>query len=175
LRLRAITMARNSGPAGARNAGWQAATGGVIAFTDDDCMPTPGWLEELLTGLDQADISQGLTAIDPTDHRHIGPFGHTVEVLQETGFYETCNIAYRRDWLECLAGFEESFYYYGEDTDLAWRAKKAGARTVFLPDAVVHHEWKRETDARFFTRRTLWHWRGIARFVRKHPETLARL
>ena len=40
------------------------------------------------------------------------------------------------------------------------------------PGAVVRHEWKRATDRRFFTRRTLWHWRGIARFVRKHPERL---
>ena len=44
-----------------------------------------------------------------------------------------------------------------------------------MPAAVVRHEWKRETDRRFLTRRTLWHWRGIARFVRKHPERLRAL
>jgi hypothetical protein len=31
------------------------------------------------------------------------------------------------------------------------------------------------TDRKFLTRRTLWHWRGIARFVRKHPERLKAL
>ena len=42
------------------------------------------------------------------------------------------------------------------------------------PPAVVRHEHKAETDKRWLTRRTLWHWAGIARFVRKHPERLAR-
>jgi len=64
---------------------------------------------------------------------------------------------------------------YGEEIDLCYRAAKAGWERWYVPAAVVHHAWKRETDVRFFTRRTLWHWRGIARFVRKHPETLARL
>ena len=41
-----------------------------------------------------------------------------------------------------------------------------------MPAAVVAHEHKAETDTRWLTRRTLWHWRGIARFVRKHPERL---
>jgi hypothetical protein len=36
----------------------------------------------------------------------------------------------------------------------------------------VTHRHVAVTDHSFFTRRTLWHWRGIARFVRKHPETL---
>ena len=81
----------------------------------------------------------------------------------------------RRAMLDELGGLDAGFRLYGEDIDLCYRAAKAGWERWYVPAAVVHHEWKRETDARFLTRRTLWHWRGIARFVRKHPETLARL
>ena len=81
----------------------------------------------------------------------------------------------RRTMLEELGGFDPGFRLYGEDIDLCYRAAKAGWERWYVPAAVVRHEWKRETDRRFLTRRTLWHWRGIARFARKHPETLARL
>ena len=81
----------------------------------------------------------------------------------------------RRRMLEELGGFDSGFRLYGEDIDICYRAAKAGWERWYVSAAVVHHAWKRETDVRFFTRRTLWHWRGIARFIRKHPETLARL
>jgi GT2 family glycosyltransferase len=42
-----------------------------------------------------------------------------------------------------------------------------------VPDAVIVHHHQAVTDRRFFTRRTLWHWRSIIRFVRKHPQSLA--
>jgi GT2 family glycosyltransferase len=78
----------------------------------------------------------------------------------------------RRAMLDELGGFDAGFRLYGEDIDLCYRAAKAGWERWYVPGAVVHHEWKRATDRRFFTRRTLWHWWGIARFVRKHPERL---
>lgn len=84
-------------------------------------------------------------------------------------------ILLRRSMLEELGGFDPGFRLYGEDIDVSYRAAKAGWERWYVPAALVLHEWRRETDLRFFTRRTLWHWHGIARFVRKHPETLARL
>jgi GT2 family glycosyltransferase len=81
----------------------------------------------------------------------------------------------RRTMLEELGGFDPGFRLYGEDIDLCYRAAKAGWERWYVPAALVRHEWKRETDRRFLTRRTLWHWRGIARFVRKHPERLRAL
>ena len=81
----------------------------------------------------------------------------------------------RRSMLDELGGFDPGFRLYGEDIDLCYRAAKAGWERWYVPGAVVHHEWKRATDHRFFTRRTLWHWRGMARFVRKHPERLRAL
>ena len=139
--VRVIRFPANRGPASARNAGWRAAGGRVVAFTDDDCVPQPGWLDALLGAIDGgADIAQGRTEPDPDALGDHGPFGRTMRVPREEGFYETCNIAYRREWLDRLDGFDEGYRRpYGEDTDLAWRARAAGARTTFVPDALVHH------------------------------------
>ena len=81
----------------------------------------------------------------------------------------------RRSMLEELGGFDEGFRLYGEDIDLQYRAWQAGWECWYVPAAVVKHEHKAETDNHWLTRRTLWHWAGIARFVRKHPERLRAL
>jgi GT2 family glycosyltransferase len=78
----------------------------------------------------------------------------------------------RRELLMALGGFDEGFRLYGEDIDLAYRAMRAGWERWYVPQAVVRHEHKAETDKRWLTRRTLWHWAGVLRFVRKHPERL---
>jgi GT2 family glycosyltransferase len=81
----------------------------------------------------------------------------------------------RREVLDELGGFDEGFRLYGEDIDLCYRAAKAGWERWYVPQAVVSHVHEAVTDHRFLTRRTLWHWRGILRFVRKHPERLKAL
>ena len=62
--------------------------------------------------------------------------------------------------LDELGGFDEGFRLYGEDIDLCYRAARAGWERWYVPAAVVEHEHTAETDRRFLTRRTLWHWRG---------------
>jgi N-acetylglucosaminyl-diphospho-decaprenol L-rhamnosyltransferase len=81
----------------------------------------------------------------------------------------------RRQMLEELDGLDEGYRLYGEDIDLAYRARQAGWERWYVPEAVVIHHHQAVTDRRFLTRRTLWHWRSIARFVRKHPESLRAL
>jgi GT2 family glycosyltransferase len=81
----------------------------------------------------------------------------------------------RRAMLDELDGFDEGFFLYGEDIDLCYRAWRSGWSCWYVPAAVVEHEHQAVTDRRLFTRRTLWHWRGILRFVRKHPERLRAL
>jgi GT2 family glycosyltransferase len=78
----------------------------------------------------------------------------------------------RRSMFDELGGFDPGFRLYGEDVDLCYRAARAGWERWYVPGALVRHEWKRDTDEQLLTRRTLWHWAGIARFVRKHPERL---
>ena len=56
-----------------------------------------------------------------------------------------------------------------------FRPSSASWERWYVSDAVVIHHHQGVTDRRFLTRRTLWHWRSIARFVRKHPERLRAL
>jgi GT2 family glycosyltransferase len=81
----------------------------------------------------------------------------------------------RRELLDELGGFDERFRLYGEDIELCYRAAKAGWERWYVPAAVVTHRYAAVIDRKLLTRRTLWHWRGIARFVWKHPERLKAL
>jgi GT2 family glycosyltransferase len=78
----------------------------------------------------------------------------------------------RREMLDELGGYDAGFRMYGEEIDLCYRAAKAGWDRWYVPRAVVRHRWDALTDQTFWTRRTIWHWRSIIRFVRKHPERL---
>ena len=140
LRLRVLRHNDPRGPAAARNTGWRAALGDLVAFTDDDCRPSPGWLEELLRawgGFDER-VVQGRTEPDQRDR--IRPLSRTMEVTRPTGLYETCNIAYSRRLLERIGGFDERFRRAcGEDVDLGLRATRAGVELAYSPRALVHH------------------------------------
>jgi len=141
--LRIVRHPRPRGPGGARNAGWRAARGGLIAFTDDDCVPAPGWVDALLA-VHRAHpdaVVQGRTLPDPGEAAHDGLFSRTLRSEDLGPQYETANIAYPQELLERLGGFAEDFGLApgGEDTDLAWRAIELGRPTVLAADAVVHH------------------------------------
>lgn len=172
--IRVVRLDANAGPAAARNAGWRAARADLVAFTDDDCWADPGWVAALASGLEGADVVQGRTLADP-DAVGRDWFSHTIEVLYERGHYETCNIAYRRRWLEAAGGFDEGFRssggrggpIYGEDTDLAWRVKGLGATTAFCDGAVVTHEVRPRTFLDLL--RSLPRREGVVMVVRRHP------
>ena len=78
----------------------------------------------------------------------------------------------RRAMLEELGGWDAGYRHYVEDIDLCYRAAKAGWERWYVPEAVVRHAYAAVIDRRFLSRHTLWHARGMARFVRKHPEIL---
>ena len=81
----------------------------------------------------------------------------------------------RRSMLEELGGWDEGYRHYVEDIDLCYRAMRAGWERWYVPAASVVHDWAQVTDRRFLSRHTVWHACSMARFVREHPETLARL
>lgn len=159
----------NRRQAAARNIGWRAAKAPVVAFTDDDCVPTPDWLARGVAALgSDARVVVGKTIPDPEQEPIRGPFSRTISVLSET-FFETCNVFYRREDLERAGGFDEAFSSHGgEDTDLGWRITKNGADAVFEPEALVHHDIK-PSDLRAAAREAF-RWTGIPRVVRLHPE-----
>jgi len=80
----------------------------------------------------------------------------------------------RLEMLEQLGGLDEGYHLYGEDIDLAYRAREAGWERWYVPGAIAVHDYQRVVDRTFLSRRTWWHLRGMAQYVRKHPETLMR-
>jgi hypothetical protein len=78
----------------------------------------------------------------------------------------------RRTMLEEIGGWDAGFRHYIEDIDFCYRAMRAGWERWYVPAAVVTHDYAAVIDKRFLSRHTLWHARGMARFVRKHPERL---
>jgi GT2 family glycosyltransferase len=139
--VRVVTRAVGAGPAAARNEGWRVARASLVAFTDDDCVATPGWLEALVGAClaRPGAIVQGRTAPREDERDRLGPFSRSLWV-DGGPYYQTCNIAYPRELLERLGGFDaDAFPFVGEDTDLAWRAIESGASVAYEPSAVVHH------------------------------------
>lgn len=172
--VRVLRSSRNAGPARARNLGWRAAKASVVAFTDDDCLPDPRWLAVLSEALARSDVVQGLTEVDPEGAVDRGPFARTMIIDRFSWKFETCNIAYRRDALESLRGFDERFPGpYGEDCDLGWRATKAGLSLAWAPGAVVLHRVEttgsRLGDWMLSLKKTRWT-RYASRMVKMHPQ-----
>lgn len=142
MQVRSLRTDRRRGPAAARNLGWRATAAPMVAFTDDDCVPSPGWLAAGLAAMDgEARVVVGRTEAPP-DQRHLvgQPFARVLEV-DSARFFETCNVFYRRRDLEAVGGFDERFRRpSGEDTHLGLRVTERGVAPVFAPDAVVHHD-----------------------------------
>jgi glycosyltransferase involved in cell wall biosynthesis len=144
LPLQTIRRDRAGGPATAREQGWRATQSELIAFTDDDCAPAPGWLAA--TERASADYPgcfiQGPTLPNPGELDGLGPFSRTISVRELDPAFQTCNIAYERELLERIGGFDTQTFGRapgGEDCDLGWRAIEAGASPVFDEAMVVHH------------------------------------
>lgn len=172
--LQVRRLPANRGPATARNVGWRACSAALVAFTDDDCVPSPGWLAALVRGLDDAELVQGCTQPDPGQLSSSGPFSRTLQIEREDGFYQTCNLAYRRHTLQAAGGFDEEFRHpAGEDTELAWRCLEQGARSRFVPAALVHHD-VRPSSVRAALADTP-RWGSVVLAVRKHPALRERL
>jgi glycosyltransferase involved in cell wall biosynthesis len=142
IQLRAISRERVGGPAVARNHGWRQASAPLVAFVDDDCEPAPQWLERLATAAKEhpGKVLAGPTTPIPAEADRVGPFARTRDLPEPDEWFASCNIAYPRDVLRRLDGFDERFAEaLGEDTDLGWRARELGAELEFVPAAAVHH------------------------------------
>jgi GT2 family glycosyltransferase len=127
-----------SGPAAARNRGWRRARAPIVAFTDDDTVPDPAWLEEGVAEMRRgADAVVGRTVMPlsdpPTDYERNDSGLERAEFI-------TANCFVRRPVLERLGGFDESFRMpWREDSDLHFRLLDAGGRIIKAERAVVVH------------------------------------
>jgi glycosyltransferase involved in cell wall biosynthesis/acetyltransferase-like isoleucine patch superfamily enzyme len=169
--VKIIRREASGGPASGRNEGWRAAKAGIIAFTDDDCEPSPEWLASGLAALYDGDVDlvQGRTLPEPRQEAEGGRFVITNRAVIEGGHYETCNMFYRREVLERLDGFDERFPHpMAEDTDLAWRALESGCVSKFEENALLFHD-VRPVGIRGLLRRGR-HLAVHAYLLRKHPE-----
>jgi glycosyltransferase involved in cell wall biosynthesis len=126
------------GPALARNKGWRAASGQVIAFTDDDCVPDVDWLKNASRYFRERPIA-GLEGLVRSEHVGDPRYRTVCNVGFEGVGFMTANMFYRRDALERVGGLDERFRFaFREDTDLAWRVLRLG-EIPFAEDSEVFH------------------------------------
>jgi glycosyltransferase involved in cell wall biosynthesis len=164
---RRAVLAPGVGPAHARNVGVRHTTGRWIVFTDCDTIPEPEWLEAYAraAAANGASVLEGCVVAWPPEA--VGP--HTHQISNERGGkYVTANMAYRRDLLERLGGFDERFELaFLEDSDLAFRALDEGVTIPFVADARVRHRVLQRTtrDTLRSAQRVEW----LSFFASKHP------
>ncbi|OCS44925.1 glycosyltransferase family 2 protein [Ralstonia pickettii] len=148
-RVQYVPVRETQGPAAARNRGWRAATGDIIAFTDDDTIPAPTWLAEGWRVMTTAEGAAGAENGGPPDAatgavRMPLPERPTDYERDASGLtraeFVTANCFVRRAMLERVSGFDERFRLaWREDSDLQFRILDAGGRIVQAPRALMHH------------------------------------
>lgn len=139
LEVRYLGQSEQRGPAAARNRGWRAARGRIIAFTDDDCQPTTEWLSSTLLGFQRgAQVMSGqLRVLLPNNP---SPLDRTATVLKRADFM-AANCFCRKSTLERVGGFEEAFNHaWREDSDLQFKFIQAGIPIGKCPEAVVVYQ-----------------------------------
>ncbi|MGQ9683068.1 MAG: glycosyltransferase family 2 protein [Anaerolineae bacterium] len=176
-----VSLSHNAGFAGGVNAGIRASRGDVVALLNNDTEADAHWLEELVGALnrhpqagsaaskillfDRRDTlhsagdtfrTDGLPANRGVWQRDIGQYDREEYVFGGCGGA----VAYRRQLLEEIGLFDETFFFNCEDVDLAWRAQLAGWRCIYVPRAIVYHALSATgggVTASYYTgRNTLW-------------------
>ncbi len=159
----------------ARNIGWRQARGEIVAYTDDDAVPDPGWIEAILRAFEStpADMVGGRIlplweggrppAWIPSSRDYLLAIydpGGTLSPFPEVSLPMTVNAAITRRKLESVGGFNErigarpGWPVTGEDSLLGWRVRETGGRIFYQPDALVYHRVSRSRmQRRFFVRR----------------------
>ncbi len=138
----------NKGLSVARNVGAEAATGEIVAYTDSDCVADPDWLTYLVATMERKQLVAcgGPNFPPPEDSLvpsavAVAPGGPThVLLTDETAEHIAgCNMAFRRDTLLALGGFDPTYRAAGDDVDMCWRFQDAGHTIGFSPAAIVWH------------------------------------
>ena len=138
----------NMGLSVARNVGAEAATGEIVAYTDSDCVADPDWLIYLVAKMEDSElVACGGPNFPPPEGSlvpaavAVSPGGPTHVLLSDdvAEHIAGCNMAFRRDVLLRLGGFDPVYRAAGDDVDICWRLQDAGHTIGFSPVAVVWH------------------------------------
>jgi GT2 family glycosyltransferase len=175
--VRVIEQAK-AGPATARNTGSMIARGELLAFTDDDCRPEPGWLVAFDAALRaQPDALAGGRVVNAID----SPFAEASQLLADFvgsyfdgggggRFFTSNNLAVSREQFHAAGAFDTSFpHSAGEDREFCDRWSAQGRPSVRVESAVVRHE--HALSARRFVRQHFTYGRGGAAFRRARAST----
>ena len=143
-----IISQENKGLSVARNVGAEAATGEIVAYTDSDCVADPDWLDFLVGTMERGGlVACGGPNFPPPENSlvpaavAVSPGGpcHVLLDDQIAEHIAGCNMAFRRDVLLGLGGFDPTFRAAGDDVDICWRLQDAGYAIGFSAAAMVWH------------------------------------
>jgi GT2 family glycosyltransferase len=159
-RVRVIANDRNVGFGAAVNQAFRQSHGSYLAVLNDDAAAHPRWLEALHeameprpdvgmcasqvrhAGEDKLDSAGMLLCLDGSSKQRGHLESPASYARQEEALLPSGSAAlYRREMLEEIGLFDESFFLYCEDTDLGLRARWAGWECLYVPQAVVEHRY----------------------------------
>ena len=166
----------NKGLSAARNVGFAVSTGEIVAYTDSDCMADPDWLTYLAARFHSSTFAAvGGPNLPPPDDTLVASCvavspGAPTHVLLDDETAEHipgCNMAFRREALEAIGGFDPIFRAAGDDVDVCWRLQNKGYKIGFSPAAVVWH-FRRNTG-RDYLKQQKGYGKAEALLYFKHP------
>jgi GT2 family glycosyltransferase len=166
----------NLGLSAARNTGLRAATGAIVAYTDSDCFADRDWLTHLVHQLERSGAGAvGGPNLTPEDGwlaacvaASPGQPTHVLVTDQEAEHIPGCNMAFRREDLLAINGFDPLYRKAGDDVDVCWRLQQSGRWITFAPGAFVWHH--RRQGPRSYLRQQAGYGEAEALLRFKHPD-----
>jgi len=194
--VRALELGRNLGFAGGANRGARATTAPWVCVLNSDATPAPDWLAELTSApRDERTWALGSVLVSAATGRiesagdQYSAAGYAYKLLRDRPLDDLPAEPYavfaapgaapvfRRDVFDALGGYDERFFLYYEDVDLAFRAVLAGWHALLVPSARVVHRLgattKSHARARFYVARNSV-WCAVRCLPRTGPRPLAR-